>query len=256
MAYTNKQIERQQRGPGLVEIFLGVVLSLVLGVALGAAHLVLKPVEKAPKDPAKAPAASLLYPPVYFTEGSAVAAKGSGWKSKRQAFTGGQKTAEISLTEDELNAFIAAVAPPPAKPAEAAPAKPADPKGKPAEAKAAALAPAEFVAAELAPGVVNFRMRDGVMQAAFAGNFSVLGLPVAPLVQVRGNFAKGADGFAFQPAEFWLGSLPAHKVPGLAGWLLGKALAAQAGVPEDLKTSWTKLGNVAVEGDTLKLTLP
>ncbi len=254
MAYTNKQLERQQRGPGLVEIFLGVVLSLVLGVALGAAHLVFKPVEKAPKDPAKVPAASLLYPPVYFAEGSSVAAKASGWKAKQQAFTGG-KSAEISLTEDELNAFIATFAPPPtpAKPAAPPPAKPADPKAKPADAKAAAP---DFVAAELASGVVNFRVRDSVIQAAFAGNFTVLGLPVAPLVQVRGNFAKGADGFAFQSAEFWLGSLPAHKIPGLADWLVAKSLAGQNGMPEDLKTAWTKLGNIAVEGDALKLTLP
>jgi hypothetical protein len=253
MAYTNKKLERKQRGPGLVEIVLGVFLSLGLGVALGAAHLVFRPVEKAPKDPAKAPSHSLLYQPVYFTEGSASSSKGGSWKGKQQAFAAG-RAGEISLVEDELNAFIAAAAPPPAQPPKPAapPAKPADPK---ADDKAKPAAP-EFAAAELAPGVINFRVRDGVLQAAFAGNFSVLGVPVSPLVQTRGTFAKGADGFAYVPGELYLGSLPAHKIPGLAGWLLAKAVAAQSGMPEDVKTAWTKLGNIAIEGDTLKLTLP
>jgi hypothetical protein len=250
MAYTNKQLERQQRGPGMVEIVLGVALSLALGVALGAAHLVFKPVMPAPKDPTKAPTASLLYPPVYFTEGSTSSSKGAGWKAKQQALAAGQ-TAEISLNEDELNAFIAAAAPPPAAPPAAPPAKPADPK----DPKAKPATP-PFVAATLNPGVFNFRVRDGVLQAAFAGNFTALGLPLSPLVQVRGNFAKGADGFEFQPVELWLGSLPAHKVPGLTGMLLAKAVAAKTDLPEDLKTAWKKLGNVAVEGDALKLTLP
>jgi hypothetical protein len=252
MAYTNPKLDRQQRGPGLVEIVLGVALSLTLGVVLGAAHLVFKPVAPAPKDPAKAPAASLLYPPVYFTEGGTSSSKGAGWKAKQQALAAG-RTAEISLNEEELNAFIAAVAPPPAAPPKppAPPAKPADPK----DPKAKPAAP-PFVAATLAPGVVNFRVRDSVLQAAFAGNFTALGLPLSPLVQVRGNFAKGADGFEFQPAELWLGSLPAHKVPGLANALLAKAVAAKTDVPEDLKTAWKKLGQVAVEGDALKLTLP
>jgi hypothetical protein len=253
MAYTNKQLEREQRSPGLVEIVLGVFLSLVLGVTLGAVHLVFRPVEKAPKDPTKAPSHSLLYQPVYFTEGSASSSKGGSWKGKQQAFAAG-RAGEISLIEDELNTFIAVTAPPPAQPPKPAPAEPADPKAK-TDDKAKSTAP-EFIAAELAPGVVNFRVRDGAIQAAFAGNFNVIGVPLSPLVQTRGIFTKGADGFAFVPSELYLGSLPTHKIPGLAGWLFAKAIAAQTGMPEDIKTAWTKLGNITIEGDTLKLTLP
>ncbi len=124
------------------------------------------------------------------------------------------------------------------------PAAPAD-KSKPA-------APT-FTAATLDPGVINFRLHDGMLQAAMAGNFSALGFGLAPLVQVRGGFVRGAAGFQLQPAEFYLGSLPLHRLPGLAGWLLNRMLTAQTGVPVELQDAWHKLGNVAVEGDTLKL---
>lgn len=234
-----------------MEIILSVVLSLIVGVLLGAVVLVFKPVEKVAKLPI-GESSSVLYRQVYFIEGSA--AGGGTWKAKEQAFLNKQ-TGEITLTEGELNAFIASAAPQPAaaKPAAAPPAKPAAPADK---NKAAAPAAPVFAAAELAPGVINFRIQKGVLQAAMAGNFSLVGLDFSPLVQVRGGFAKGADGFEFQPAEFYLGSLPLHKFPGLPSRLLNKLLAAQKGVPEDLKTSWKKLGNIAVEGDTLRLTSP
>ena len=47
------------------------------------------------------------------------------------------------------------------------------------------------------------------------------------------GFAKGSDGFALQPREFYLGSLPFHKIPGLADLLLKRMLAAQTGVPPE-----------------------
>jgi hypothetical protein len=87
-----------------------------------------------------------------------------------------------------------------------------------------------------------------------AASFSVLGLGIGPLVDITGGFAKGSDGFALQPREFYLGSLPFHKIPGLADLLLKRMLAAQTGVPPELRAAWQKLGNVAVDGDKLTLT--
>ncbi|MEI6862397.1 MAG: hypothetical protein WCL04_09120, partial [Verrucomicrobiota bacterium] len=142
----------------------------------------------------------------------------------------------------------------------ATPGKPATPADKAKETKpAAAAVPANapaFTAAQLAPGVINFRVHGGVLQAAMAGQYSLAGLDVAPLVQLRGDFAKGADGFVFQPAEFYVGSLPVHRIPGLSAWLLNKMLAAQKSMPEDLKTAWQKLGAIAIEGDALRLSPP
>ena len=248
-----------------MEIIFSIVLSLLLGVVLGATHLVFKPVEKKKeKELAAAPApASVLYHSVQFVEGTT--AGGAGWLAKKQAFVSGTP-GSFTLNEAELNTLIATLAPPPpapkpaAPPASATPGKPASPadkakETKPAPPAAPAAAPA-FTAAQLAPGVINFRVHGGVLQAAMAGSFNLAGLEIAPLVQLRGDFGKGADGFVFQPAEFYVGSLPVHRIPGLSAWLLNKMLAAQKSMPEDLKTAWQKLGAIAIEGDTLRLSPP
>ncbi len=266
MATSEEKLDRKLRGPGLVEIVFSVILSLALGGVLGATYLVFKPVEKRnEKSLAKETLSdnSLLYHTVRFVEGGTTG--GGGWAAKHQSFVSGQPGG-IALSEAELNALIAKLAPPPPappKPAVPLPATNASLADKAKEAKdtkppAKTEKPTEpaFVTAKLMPGVVNFHMRDGGLQVAAAGNYSIVGLEISPLIQMYGGFAKGADGFEFQPTEFYIGSLPAHKIPGLPGWLLGKMLTAQKTMPEDLKTAWKKLGNLAVEGDTLRLTLP
>lgn len=243
MSHQSK-LKREQHGPGWLEIIFGAGLSLVLGVLLGAAHLVFKPValvKELPKDASD----SALYPMVYFIAGGT--GGGSAWKSKQSAFVSGS-AGGITVSEQELNAFVAAAAPPPPKP----PAPPAAPPPVAPADKTKPAAPA-FTTATLDPGVINFRLYDGTLQAAMAGNFNVIGLGLAPLVQVRGAFVRGATGFQLQPTEFYLGSLPLHHLPGMAGWLFNRMLAAQTGVPTELEDAWHKLGNVAVDGDTLKL---
>jgi len=244
MSHKSK-LASEQHGPGWLEIIFGAGLCLALGVVLGAAHLVFKPVQKVNELPKDAPV-SLLYPPVYFIEGAT--SGGSAWKSKQQAFLSGTGGA-ITLSEQELNAFVAAAAPPPA------PVKPPAPAATTAPADKTKPTAAAYTVATLGPGVINFRLHDNELQAAMAGNFHLVGLGIAPLVQIRGNFAKGADGFALQPDEFYLGSLPLHKITGLSGWLFKKMLGAQTGVPAELQAAWQKLGNVAVNGDQLTLTL-
>jgi hypothetical protein len=46
-----------------------------------------------------------------------------------------------------------------------------------------------------------------------------------------------------------------QRLPFLADYVRNKALATQS-IPEDIKTSWTKLANVSIEGNALKLTMP
>ena len=116
MATSSEKLARELRGPGLVEIIFSVVLSLLLGVVLGAAHLVFKPVEKkTEKELASAqPAmASLLYRSVQFVEGTN--AGGADWRTKQQAFVSGTPGG-ITFSEGELNTLIATLVPPP-KPA-------------------------------------------------------------------------------------------------------------------------------------------
>ncbi len=234
---TNKKIERALRGPGLFEIIFGVILSVALGILLGAVHLALKPVvivkeKELPKDAAD----NSIYRPVYYVEGSTDVAKSQQWKRKQQILIEGQ-AGEISLTEEEINAFLAASIRVPAAPLPAAPAA-----GKPA----APVPPAPRV---------NVRISDSVFQFSMPTTTSLLGLDLPLFLQLRGGFVHGAEGFTFDPAEFYIGSLPIHRVPGLAGWLIKRMVAAQP-PPQELAASWRKVTNVALDGNTLKLTLP
>ena len=239
------------QGPSLLAIIFGALASLVVGVALGAAHLVFKPVEKVKELPKDAYVGPAIYRPVYFIEGSSYAKKSPQVTRKRQML-GGKESAEITFSEDELNAFAASVVPPPPPPAPAP-----KPAAKPPAAAAAKPAPPTAEIATLPPGSVNFRIRDGVLQVALPENISLAGLvDLSVLVQMRGDFTTGASGPVFQPAEFYLGSLPLHKIPGSSSWLLNRILAAQKSVPEDLRTAWSRVSDVAVKDTTLNLTLP
>jgi hypothetical protein len=59
----------------------------------------------------------------------------------------------------------------------------------------------------------------------------------------------------FEPTEFYFGSCPLQKIPFAAGLLRDRVFAAQP-IPDDIKAAWSKLANVAIEGNTLKLTMP
>lgn len=238
---TNKKIERALRGPGLFEIIFGVILSVALGILLGAVHLALKPAvivkeKELPKDAAD----NSIYRPVYYVEGSTDAAKGQQWKRKEQMLIEGQ-TGEISLSEEEINAFLAE------RFKERAPSLATAPT--PVPGKPAATAPA------VTPPRVNVRISESVLQFSMPTTTSLLGLDLSLFLQLRGGFVHGAEGFTFDPAEFYIGSLPIHRVPGLAGWLI-KRMAAARPPPQELVASWRKVTNVALDGNTLKLTLP
>ncbi|MFA6960039.1 MAG: hypothetical protein WC205_04715 [Opitutaceae bacterium] len=222
---SNKKIERAKNGPGLFEITFGVLLSIILGVLLAAVHLALKPVTKVTKQSDATDTGV-----VYFVEGASSSSKSSQWKRKRQMLTDGGSV-DVSFTEEELNAWMANVAP------------------KPKQGAAAAST------AVLTPEHINFRIQSGVMQVGVLGKLSAFGFDMDMVVQARGKFVPGPDGFDFEADEFYIGSLPVHAVPRLTPLVIKKVLAAQE-FPEDLKTTWKQLKLVAVEDNSLHLTLP
>jgi hypothetical protein len=235
------KINRAQHGPSWAEVILGAVLSLGLGIVLGALLLMVRPVvvEKAmPKEADRDRKA------VYYIEGSRDPGKARQAAAKRQAFVAGQS---ISVTEDEINSLItpnpAAGAPKPK-----APEKPKDPKGKDA-------APASDSGDALAVGSPNFRINSGLMQIGVPVTVNALGLDQKIIVQARGGFTKEGNVFVYDPQELYFGSCPVQRLPFLSGYVRSKFLAAQP-IPEDIKTAWTKLSNVAIDGNTLKLTMP
>jgi hypothetical protein len=219
---SNKKMDRAVNGPGLFEITLGVILSVALGGLLAALHLVFKPVEVVAK-----PADMIESGRVYVVDGAVNSSKARQWTRKRQVLAEGN-AAEVTFTEEELNAWVAS-------------ATPARQKAEPE--------------ALFAPERVNFRIADGVMQVALLGKFSLFGISHEMVFHTRGKFIEGTAGFAFTADELYLGSLPTHLVPKLKPFLVERIVAAQE-LPEDLKATWAKLKLVAVEGDTLRLVLP
>jgi hypothetical protein len=222
--------ERALSGPSWAEVLIGAALSLVLGVVLAAAHLVIKPVATVRELP-KSPVAGN----VYFLEGSKDTNKGNTWLRKRQAFLDGQS---IDLTEDELNTAVAT-------PIE----KPKGGAGQPASA--AKPAPANDTL--LTPGPVNFRIDGGQVQVGVPVKVNLLDATV--IVQATGGFVKKGDTFTFVPKVFFVGSCAVDRLPMVKGLIMGRLFAAQS-VPKELTDAWTKLANVSVDGKTLKLAMP
>jgi hypothetical protein len=218
---TSKKIERALYGPSWTEVLLGAALSIVLGVALGATHLVLKPVKSVRELPKEIAANT-----VYFIEGSKDSSKGRGWLLKRQAILQAQA---VDLTEEELNTAIAT---PTEKPkADAAPAAPA-------------------ADAMLSPGALNFRIAEGQLQMAIPVKISLLDTTL--IVQAKGSFEHKGDGFRFVPSQFYVGSCPVQRLPIVQGLLL-KRLYEGMKAPEDLSAAWAKLSEMNLAGRVLKL---
>jgi hypothetical protein len=212
---------RALRGPGLIEIALGVMLSLSAGIALGTAWLVLKPVVTV-----KEPVSSPVYHEVAYVPGAVNAVTGRTWMRKKQLLTEGQG-GDLALTEPELNAWAAAALKPPA-------------------ADANAL---------VSPGQLNLRVRSGVLQFASPATLNLVGFSFPLILQVRGAFDNAGGQPVFVPAEIYLGSLATHRVPRLAAWTLAYYRQLQP-FPEDVTTAWKRLSKASVEGDSLVLSLP
>jgi len=221
---SNKKIDRANNGPGLFEISLGVLLSLTLGVALAALHLIFKPVTVVDKMP-DAPDRGA----VYFVEGATNSSKARQVARKRQMLIDGG-SAEVMFNEEELNALMASAEP---------------------EVKAGASASSEI----FTPERVNFRVRDGQLQIGLLGKIKALGLNEDLVFQTKGKFVESPEGFQYVADEFYIGSLPTHVVPGLTPYLINRILSSQD-VPADMQGMWKKLKLVAVEGSAVRLVQP
>jgi hypothetical protein len=227
----SRKIDRALRGPSWIEVILGALISLVLGVALGATLLVLRPViavKQMPKEDTIVPDA------IYFVEGSRDSSKARDAAAKRKAFVEGKS---VSVIEDELNVLAGAAA-------SFAPA---------GEAKPGAAAPASDQT--VAPGTPNFRVRDGALQIGVPVTISLLGMGHKVIVQTRGGFEKQGSAFVYEPNEFYVGSLPLQRLPFLARYARDQFLDTAA-VPEDIKTAWMKLAGVSIDGNVLNLKMP
>lgn len=227
----DKKVEKALYGPSTLEVALGAVLGLLVGVALAGVYLVFKPVQavkESPKEPVKGM--------VYYVAGKTDANKARNWQAKATSFV---KGGSVVATEEELNAWAGSLSAAPG----AAP--------KPANPAAAAAAPAsnDFLSAS----GLNFRIEGDRLHIAQKVLLNYFGLTKEVMMQASGGFARSSDGYAFRPQEIHLGSCPLHAIPG-AGNALTKALVAKQKVPDDFRAAWAKITEIGVDGGLLKVT--
>jgi hypothetical protein len=250
----SSKIEKAKYGPGMVEIFFGVLLSLLLGAVVAVVYLALQPVQVGAPDPKTGPVGT-----VSFVQGTQDLDRGKQWLRKKQLFTEGTS---VEVNEDELNAWITAgTAPEPTKPADAkkpgpaAPAKPGAPA--PGAAPAKPGAPDEPAAGLIEFGTPNFRIANGVFQMGSEGqlNLDMLGVKRPIVLQAAGRFARIEGKLTFVPDQFYIGCCPLHKLPWVGGFILEHVLANE-NIPEDIAAAWKKVSSVVIDGNVLKLTMP
>jgi hypothetical protein len=222
--------KKKQKGPSWFEVGLGAFLSIVLGVALGAAYLVNKPVVKVtslPKDPAAGT--------IYYIEGARDFNKDTEIDEAKKTFLAG---GSVSVTEGELNEYLGAAG----KPASSGDsAKPAD----------KAAAPAGLIT----PGPLNARIKDGKIQFASTVTFTALTVSIPVIVQATGTFSKHGSTFSFDPETFYVGGCPMQRFLFLRDWAQSKLLFAQP-IPDDLAAAWSKLVDVSIDSSGLQLKGP
>lgn len=235
------------RLPGLIEIFVGSILSVLLGALVAASILLLKPVEvlkEPPKDKA------LDATKIYYFEGRKDYTASQRWRFKRDSLVQGHT---VSITEDELNAWVENIYPklpietkPPVKANKA--------KGKPAVAAKKDDGPQPFIQT----GTPNFRLTSESLRIGVIYYVNVFGYAFQVVAQTDGIFEKprnGEDPVYYKPTSFYIGSLPAHKLLMLKGLIFGQVVDTFE-LPADMMDTWAKLAEVRVENRELVLGMP
>ncbi len=235
----DKKLEKALYGPSMTEVALGAVLGLVVGVLAACVYLVFKPVtlvKEMPKEVSRSM--------VYYIPGNEGSAKSKNWQVKQKQFLS-SPTFSLALVEEELNAWANTLAAPAAPP----PAPPAKPGAKPGAAPAEAPKPATD--GIFNPGRPNFKVVDGKLQIGGKCLLNWYGLTYEVTVVTTGTFKKSGDLVVYSPDTFYLGSCPLHLLPAVAGPLISH-LISRVKVPDEVRTAWTKVDSITIEGATLK----
>lgn len=177
-----------RKSPGLTAVFIGAVLSIVVGGLLAAVYLISLPVEVLKTAPKEAPGKDARI----FIAGQSGASAGRAWQAKRDALAAGT-TGRQAFSEAELNAWSVATF------------------------EAAKLQ--KDVAADkmvlVTGGIPDFRIDGNALQLGMVNTVHLPGSEVPLVLQARGGFVRTNAGWTFAPTEARLGALPIHKIPGL-----------------------------------------
>lgn len=239
----DKNIQKALYGPSYLEVALGAILGIAVGIFAACLYFIFKPVEKVDKMP-KEPVANV----VYVIPGKESSTRARGWQAKQKTFLEG---GEILLREEELNAWGATLSDykpvdpkAPVKPV--APAKPAA-TGKPGDP--AAEEPAEVFFAASAP---NFSIKDNRLQIALVCKLNYYGIGSDVWVKVTGRFTRTGDTYKFTSEEFYFGSCPLHLIPAASSFMTGRILA-DLKITDEMVQAWGRVNPIIIEGDQLKV---
>lgn len=214
-----------RKSPGVISVFIGAVLSIVLGALLAGVHLAALPVEVMKTAPKEAPADGTRY----CVLGAPGATAGRGWQTKHEAVSE-NADGEFAFTEAELNAWSAGTF---------EPAKLDDDK------KGGTMM--------ILAGAPNFRIDGPELQIALVNTVNFFGSESPLVLQGRGGFEKGESGWRFVAREAHLGALPLHKVPVLLSVLADRFGAAQP--PPVVEKVLREAREIAVRDDALVIAM-
>ena len=80
------------------------------------------------------------------------------------------------------------------------------------------------------------------------------GLTFDTTVVATGGFSKSGDLVVFTPQKVYLGSCPLHLLPALSGVFVSHIISKEK-VSDEIRTAWTKLTAITIEGGALKMTV-
>ncbi|MCX6938268.1 MAG: hypothetical protein NTU80_10295 [Verrucomicrobia bacterium] len=105
------------------------------------------------------------------------------------------------------------------------------------------------------PGLPNFRLDGDQLQVGVVSQLEVSGIKHALVLQAKGGFEQGGDGWRFVPSEMYLNTLPLHKIPGVVPALLAR-LSSSRETPPELATVLTRATKLGVSGGALAVSMP
>lgn len=214
-----------RKAPGVIGVFFGALLSIVLGALLAAVHLASQPVEVVKTMP-KEPKEDVLY----FVQGTPGSGAGKSWQFKRESLASGA-AGEVTFTEAELNAWSEATFEPV--------------KMEEAEKSSTVM---------IIAGTPNFRIDGPMLHLGLVNTVNVFGAESPLVLQAKGGFEKTGSGWRFEPAEALLGALPLHRVPALLP--LVAARFGGGNPPAEVEKVLTSASELAVRDGALVVGMP
>lgn len=232
---------KKPRRPSLVLTIVLGVLTLLLGMVLGAISLVSQEVQEVSELP---PAEEREPGVVYYVKGST--APGPQWRAKRAALLAGN-TGVMRVSERELNdwsrsSFRQSNRPDAAQEADEADGEVDEPT---------------FFGLEANVSPPNFALREGRLQIACHLELPLFGDSRKFVYRVIGTFESADGGVRFVPGEGTFGRAPLVNIP-IVGSLLHREIRGLFTGSEEwraLAEHWSAMGAVEVEGESLVVTL-